>query len=435
MELPVRAGQVQLVEQSHINDFRLRSILRFEGATAWEKFALAVFFFSCFQAAFLRPYIILVQGERANLFTGLLCAISLVAAAIAFRKRSSFWTLPEAAISLTLVVLILISGLLSSTPEESLFRGFVVASSSLGGFLCARILLRSASRQFLFACFCTLALAGALAVSLVGYALTGDLLNTLDVNPHPLADRILLLSFGPLALILAGYRGMIPIGAALLLGSYAVFYYSNLRSAFLIPLVLVVVLFLWSKWRLRYFVAIIIPVGILAFLFFHKLDEAKLRLEHEPAYYRAENYPFSWHIAAQNPFFGVGLRAPRDKYLEGYSVKYPYVTKEKFAESLNRVVSSENIFLTFMAELGFPFVLLYIYSLGYLFLRIIRSAKDSSMRSWVHPFALFFPIGAATLHFLVLDGLLHPQISWFFHVLLGLIPVKAMHGDSDTDCG
>ncbi len=242
-----KVRRVQEFNQYYTKDVGFMSALRLEGATGWEKLALTSFFFTSFQAAFLVPYVVLVTGERANLFTALLCLISLVTALMAVKKGREFWTLREAAICLAMLVLILISGLLSATPQESLFRGFVVASSALGGFLCARILLNSAPRQFLFAWFCTLVLAGVLATCLVGYALTGSVFGTLDVNPHPLADRIMLLSFGPLALIFAGRRELIPASLGLLAAAYAVFYLMNLRSAFLIPLLLVVTAFFWES--------------------------------------------------------------------------------------------------------------------------------------------------------------------------------------------
>ena len=37
-----------------------------------------------------------------------------------------------------------------------------------------------------------------------------------------------------------------------------------------------------------------------------------------------ENYPFSWHIASQHPWFGIGLWSV-DACLETYSLKYPYM--------------------------------------------------------------------------------------------------------------
>jgi hypothetical protein len=159
-------------------------------------------------------------------------------------------------------------------------------------------------------------------------------------------------------------------------------------------------------------------------LFFSHLPIQKLKPHYEPAYYRVENYPFSWRIAVQNPFFGNGLRAPREKYLENYEVLYPYNTKEKFADSTKRIVVSENIFLTFMADLGFPFLIIYVGSVSVLLIRLIRSASQPGQHDFVPALAVLLPLLGAFMHFLVLDGLLHPHVSWFFHILLGMIPTR-----------
>jgi cytochrome c biogenesis protein ResB len=38
----------------------------------------------------------------------------------------------------------------------------------------------------------------------------------------------------------------------------------------------------------------------------------------------------------------------------------------------------------------------------------------------LHSAAIFLPLIAECMRFLVLDDLFHPQSSWFFHILLGL---------------
>lgn len=390
-----------------------------------EKTAIALFIATSFQAAFLTPYVIVVHGERANLFTGLLCAITLIAALIAKDKHSNHLTNTEIAVAAILTVLIAISGLLSITPRESLFRGFVVISSGLGGFVCARILLRTTDRKFLFAWFCTILVCGILLVSLIGRVFLADnVFQLLDANPHPLANRLFILFFGPLALVLSGQPGSLAIFLVLLLGAYVFFYLSHLRSGYIIPILLATGAFVFGKMRLRHFLWLLVPLIVVGIFFVRGLDKAKFDPKDEPTYYRAENYPFSWHIASQHPWFGVGLRAPRDAYLETYSLKYPYVDKDRFSDSVRRVVNSENIFLTFMAELGFPFVLIYFFSIGYLLVQLVKRAKLPVSPSSLNPLALLLPIGAGLLHFLVLDGLLHPQISWFFHVLIGMIPTE-----------
>jgi hypothetical protein len=372
--------------------------------------------------AFLQPYIVVVPSERAKVFPGLLCAVSIAAAWIVCRERRPSLRSPEFLISVILVGLIALSSALSFTPLSSSYRGFVVIASGFGGFWCARLLLDTSSRQIVFVWLCVFLLAGIIALSLVSYATWGEIHRIVDSNPHPIADRMMLLFFAPLTLILRGRRGEILGGVALFVMAYVVFYLSSLRSAMLIPLVLGVMAVLLGALRLRYFIALLLPLVVVIALFFHQLPWIKIGPEYEPAYYRAENYPFSWHIAKEHPWLGIGLRAPRDQFLNDYEVKYPYVTKEKFAESVRRVVSSENIFLTFMAELGFPFLILYSAAVGCFLVKLVRMVRWGAQSNPVPAVALLMSVAAALLHFQVLDGLLHPQINWFFHVLLGMIP-------------
>ncbi len=298
-------------------------------------------------------------------------------------------------------------------------------ASGLGGFWCARILLSTPERQVAFVWLCLAIVLALILLSFAGYVASGNIDHFLDVNPHPVANRILILAFAPLTLLLKSGGWQIALGAALLCLGYGVFLVSNLRSAVLIPVVLGAVAVAYGTLSARRFLMILVPVGVAAALFFVHLPTVKMDPHYEPSYYRAENYPFSWSIAVKNPWLGIGLRTPRDKYLENYQIKYPYVTKERFAESSNRIVSSENIFLTFMAELGFPFLIIYVVSLIVLFVRLLRAMVHTNANSVLPPLALLLPLAGALLHFQVLDGLLHPQISWFFHLLLGLIPLQS----------
>lgn len=401
----------------------LSSLLRgIEARSPGEKLAILLFAFTCIQAAFLQPNVTLVPGERAKLFTGLLCALSLIASVLWVQKHVRNGSLPEIIISVVLCALIFLSGLTSATPLSSTFRGFVVAASGVGGFWCARILLNTDARQEMFTQFCTIIFAVMIGLSILGHLLSGDIVQFLDVNRHPIACRMLLLSFAPLALILRGSKFGIIVGVSLLCLSYPLFLISNLRSAALIPIAMGVLALIMGAIRPRYFVAVLIPLTFILGIFFYSLPKEKIGLEYEPAYYRFENIPFSWHIAKKHPFLGIGLRAPREDYLEDYEIKYPFVSKEKFSESVKLIVTSENIFLNFLVDVGLPFLILYTCSLTVLLFRLIRAAKKTDSTRYLPALAILLPITAGLLHFLVLDGLLHPQISWFFHILLGLIP-------------
>src|SRR5208283_1392656 len=73
-----------------------------------EKAAWVVFCLTSLQLAFLSPYVIVIQGERANVFSAILCAVSLVFA-LAFRRKDSVYARPsEIVISIVLLVLVLL---------------------------------------------------------------------------------------------------------------------------------------------------------------------------------------------------------------------------------------------------------------------------------------------------------------------------------------
>ncbi len=407
------------------------AIVKFRsGVTLSDVIVWGFFCATCLHLAFLVPSGSLTPGYRAKIFSGLMCAATLAVVWFFRRPRDGGKVSGEVVVSAVLTVLTIISGLLSSTPGPSTARGFVVLSSGLGGFWCARLLLNTESSQRFFRSFCLLILSVLLLACLWGYLSTGAIYELLDTNPHPVADRILLLWFAPLSLLFAGSLLRRAVGGLHLLVSYVVFYLSDLRSAFLTPIVLVVLAAFFRMIRLRYVVLIVILASVATMFFVRQLPWTKIGTEHEPAYYRAENYVFSLHIALKHPLLGIGLTAPRGEFLEDYEVKYPYVTKEKFAHSVTRIGVSENIFLTFMAELGFPFVILYGVSLIILAARLVREAFQPSGSSFLHPLALLLPITAGLLHFLVYDGLLHPQVSWFFHILLGLIPMRNQESDT-----
>jgi len=267
----------------------------------------ALFWFTCIQLAFLQPYFVLVPGQRVNSFSGLLCAITVAAAWLFFAEKRPSLRSPAFLISCILAGLVVLSGGSSLTPGSSSLRGAVVIASGFGGFWCARLLLDTKPAQVIFLWLSIFLLAGMIGLILIKPSMWGGLESLIDTNPHPVADRMMLLFFAPLTLVLGGRKAEI-VGSVLLLAlAYLVFYVSNLRSAMLIPLVLGALAVLLGVVRLRYFIAVLIPLVVLLALFFHQLPSDKIGREYEPAYYRAENYPFSWHIDEETP---VGRHRP-----------------------------------------------------------------------------------------------------------------------------
>jgi hypothetical protein len=394
--------------------------------TLGEGLALGIFLFTCFQAAFIFPDVTIVPGERAKLFPALLAALSLLAAVVLGKRSHIVWSKREIAISGVLTILIILSSLFSDTWQSSSLRGFVVVASGLGGFWCARILLQGPGRQWFFVGYCSALFFYVGLIGLMGYVEAGSIIEYLDVNPHPLACRIMLLSFAPIALIMLKRPLPLAVGSALIVLTYSMFFFSTLRSAMLIPIILGGLAVAYGSLRLKYLLIVLIPLALVIGVFFSSLPQPKrgLVLEEEPMYYRVENYPFSLHIAMKHPWLGIGLRAPRDAYLDDYEIKYPYVSRERFADSLNRVVTSENTFLNFMVDLGFPFFFLYGTVIVWFVVQLNKNATSPIQSPLIPPLALLLSVTAGLMHFLVLDGLMHPHVSWFFHILLGLVPIR-----------
>ncbi|MBI4795764.1 MAG: O-antigen ligase family protein [Deltaproteobacteria bacterium] len=373
------------------------------------------------QLAFLQPSIILLHGERTNLFSGLLCALSLGATVWAARKGELVKSPGEAAIYLLLTGLLLLSGFTSAAPLTNTFRGLVLLASGLGGFWGARVLLATPARQRSFLQLSLLMLSGILLVGLVSYEVSSTVTLAMDPKYHSLATKIMLLWFAPLTLL----WGRIPqkILGALLIGlSYLLFSLTELRSAMLLPLIMGLLAVFWGRLRLRYFFMILLAASVILFFFIRQLPPEKIDKTYEPAYYRVEYYPLSWHIAKQHPWLGIGLLTPREDFLKDYEIKYPYVTREQFSNSLRDIKVADNMFLTFMVGVGFPFLLLYCFSLIKLLGGLRGSAAKDTPTPLIPRLAIILPVSATFFSFFIYDILLHPQVCWFFYVLLGLIP-------------
>jgi hypothetical protein len=196
----------------------------------------------------------------------------------------------------------------------------------------------------------------------------------------------------------------------------------GMGSAVLIPPALVLLAACFRAWSARHLALLLLGLALASAIAGNLLwgiVQEKNR-SHESVAYRMENVRFSWHLVREHPWFGIGLLAPREPYLQNYQVHYPYLTGEKFSAWTQKLRTSENNFLTFMADLGLPFTLLYSGAVIIVLVRLFNAAFLALPGTGFPPLALLLPLLGEILHFQVLDGLFHPHISWYFHVLLGL---------------
>jgi hypothetical protein len=393
-------------------------------ALAW------VFFcFTCFQMAFLWPYVVLFPGERVNVFSGVLAVLTLGLAWMSVRASAFPGTRTELAVSLVLVLLAIASGLFSQDPVSSSLRVFVLLGTGVGGFWVGRFLLVEASRQVFFVWFSAAILAGMGAVGFWGYVAHGRPEYFWNTNPHALVNVLMLLSSAPLALLSSRRPVQVLAGILSLSGALLVLYVAatatGLKSALFAPATALVILVALGAWRFKTlapgFVILLLATAMTAHSVVNSPAEKSLA---DSLSYRVESYPFSLHVANRSPLLGIGLRQSREEFVDGYEIQHPSFTPENFRNLVSELVTSENAFLTFLCGLGYPFTALYISALSVILFRLMRSIHKPPESSGLPPSALFLPITCSLLHSLVVDTLLYPQINWFFHLFLGMVPLK-----------
>jgi hypothetical protein len=373
----------------------------------------------------------LMPGERAKVFSGFLCAMSLLLAILFGKKGTIRPRSPELWISLTLLMLMVLSTIFSTDPRSSIPRAFVVSSAGFGGFWCARLLLYNRRRTEIFLDVCLFLFTAILVAGTIGILFFDNVVHLIDTNWHTVGGRIFLLSFAPIALCTTGTGAKRAFGVLLLVFGYGVLLFSGRAAGaganVLIPAAMCGMALVLRKWRLKHGVVLILLLvllcgGVAWHLAAHcgHIDKS-----HQSIAYRVESLFFSWHIATQHWMLGNGLWSPRDPYLDDYSLSYPHLTRETFTEWTRHLRVSENNFLTFMADLGFPFVLIYTGVLLFFLGKMLSLHYGKRNTLPFPPIVLLLPVAGEVLHLLVYDGLFHPQSSWYLHVLLGLVPLGA----------
>ena len=219
-----------------------------------------------------------------------------------------------------------------------------------------------------------------------------------------MGSRIILFSFVPLALVFSPSRLKVGLGIALLSLGYLVLLLAGKKhgmgSALFVPPALGLLAACFRTWSGRNLVIILLVLFFGAATAGHLLRPilAEKNKYHESVAYRVENVRFSWHLALEHPWFGIGLWAPREPYLQDYEIKYPFLTKKDFSAWTTRLKTSENNFLTFMADLGFPFIFLYSSAILVILGRLIGRALQPPSGAVFPALALLLPLMGEILH-------------------------------------
>ena len=398
-----------------------------------EKVAFALLLVTSVHLAILQPYVTLLSDSRVNLFSGLVCLAALIAAVIFGRKDGLHWKSPEILFSIGMAGLMVLSAWTSETTNSAALRALVVGASGLGGYWSARLLVRDDRRRRILVWCAWILFAVVVALAALGLALNGQVHRFLDSHWHPAGGRIILLAFAPMALSFSPKKTVRMLSLVILALGYVVLLWagrtSGMESVVMIPpgmCLLFIAIRPWGRKALVVLAAVLLIMSIALGLLL-RANAVNFGKAHISVAYRLENVMFSWHIAKQHPVLGIGLWSPRDAYLKDYEISYPHLTKEMFSKWTHDLRTSENSLLTFMTDLGFPFLLLYLAAFLMILWRFL-TVSLSEGRFGIPPPALLLPVMGAFMHLQVYEGFFQPQVNWFFCLLWGLAPAATPVG-------
>jgi len=135
---------------------------------------------------------------------------------------------------------------------------------------------------------------------------------------------------------------------------------------------------------------------------------------------RLESYPFALQVFLKKPLFGVGLRAPLEKYVHDYQQKI--VTRQNYSYStqIKNYRTLENIILCGFVEMGSLFTFTYLGLVIYVLLKLFRSVRKRP-ESRLNAVLLLTVFCGFLIHSMTFDSLMYPHLNWLFHSLLGMM--------------
>ena len=371
-----------------------------------------VLLFVCAQAALQLPYLVLVPGERTNLFTP---ALTLLSLAVFWREAGGaaawrFWV-PWLAVGAGLALV----SALSPVPGPSLLRAFAFWAPAIAGLMCGRAFCGDSQRLRAFFWLLTACFAAVVAANL----LLGRSPEFLGLHHHALTGVFVLLSAGPIWLTWTGSGLQRWASITLLAVGYMLCFLAGSRFLVLLPAVLLPLLMTLRRVRLRYALAWTSLALVAGWQFFALNPEKIPRyINYESTFYRLEGIPASLEILRQHPLAGIGMRAPRVELLRNYEPSFGMVDKDTFLTVVSRNVTADNQYLSLPVGIGIPLALLYFILLGRELWRMAVRARRSELSQAVQ-WALFLPVAATLIQLTIYDGLFYPQVCWFLHLLAG----------------
>lgn len=329
---------------------------------------------------------------------------------------------------ISIIILGMLNVIYSDNPPKSRLAMERLLLTGVLATWVSMFLINNQQRRNIFNWFCCGCMAIIILFEFIAYTPpTGPLhynglANIFTLHSIPLGTLLILLSMGPLHLILSKNRPIRTAGYLVAgLGGILIFL-SQKRGTFLAIAAMVLIWGLYRSVRVRYLAAgallailLLIPLkggGILKSLNPDIPSQASILQ-------RFELYPFALHVWKQHPMLGIGLRSlTHDKYLETYNQDNKHLNS--FSYSVKKLQTFDNMFVTSFVELGTLMTLVYFWLIILIFIKYWQKLRSYQQPPREDFYRLLVLLGFA-IHSMTYDSLVFPPINWLFHVNLGIM--------------
>jgi O-antigen ligase len=329
-----------------------------------------------------------------------------------------------------LIVLVIIFGVVNAVLNDAVPRSTshmrIFLVTGIFALWASMFILTGRHRRQVFDWCCCICLAIIVPVEVIWWFVRdvnhNDVFHIFTLHAIPLGTLLILLSPGPIHLIVSKNFKMKMVGLLLIFLSLLLIFITHKRSTWLAVAAMVAVGLILLARRLKYLIPAVLIVMTLLFSvqgwrLYTRLNPNVPR--YASILQRLELYNFALHIWETHPFMGTGLRPlTHTQYLKDYHQLNQNLTN--FPQSVAKLQTLDNMVLTAFVELGslmaLAFAVLVILILAR-YVRALRSSPESSTSDW---YRLLIMVGLA-IHSMSYDSLLFPPVNWLFHVQLGIM--------------
>ncbi|MFA4903560.1 MAG: O-antigen ligase family protein [Desulfobaccales bacterium] len=306
-----------------------------------------------------------------------------------------------------------------SIPE---MRIFLV--TGIFGLWPSMFLINTGHRRQVFDWFCCGCLAIIVPVEII-FWLIGNYYSSFQIftlHPIPLGTLIILLSPGPIHLLVSKSFKVNLFSLLLVSSSLMLIFVTHKRSTWIALTVMLVLAIVFLTRRRRCLLATLLVVAALilsvqAKRFYDRLDPSVNR--YASVLQRVELYNFALHIWETHPLMGIGLRPlTHARYLKDYHQYNKNLID--FSQSVAKLQTLDNMVLTAIVELGSLMTLAYLGLVIVIMVRYGRALWSTPATSFTDWYRMLVLVGLA-IHSMSYDSLLFPPVNWIFHIQLGIM--------------